>query len=147
MLRQLTARARSRAELEGALAKRGVPDDVAAAVLDRFAELALVDDADFAAAWAQSRQRSGRSTWVIRQELRTKGVADEDVSAALEGLAPDADDAAALAFATKRAAALRGVDRATRYRRLAGALARRGFGPGVVTRVLREVLSDEADDV
>ena len=38
-LRLLTARSRTRAELEGQLAKRGYPDDVSARVLDRLAAL------------------------------------------------------------------------------------------------------------
>jgi len=37
-LRLLTARARTRAELAGQLTKRGYPDDVSAAVLDRLSK-------------------------------------------------------------------------------------------------------------
>lgn len=142
VLRQLTSRAKSRAELERALATRGVPGDVAERVLDRFAEVALVDDAGFAEAWAESRQRGGRSTRVIRQELRTKGVAPEDVDAALDALDPEADYRAARAFAEKRAAALRRESSEVRYRRVAGALARRGFSSNVTSRVLREVIHE-----
>jgi regulatory protein len=47
-LRLLTARARTRAELSGQLAKRGYPDDVSDRVLDRLAHASLVDDVDFA---------------------------------------------------------------------------------------------------
>lgn len=145
VLRQLTTRARSRAELEHALQTRGVPDDVAASVLNRFEELALVDDAGFAEAWAQSRQRAGRSVRVIRQELRTKGVGDEDAAAALDALAPDADYLAALAFARKRVGSMRALEPNVRYRRLGGALARRGFSGGVTARVLREVLAEHSE--
>ena len=52
-LRLLTARARTRAELEGQLVKRGYPDDVSERVLDRLAHVGLVDDADFAEQWVQ----------------------------------------------------------------------------------------------
>ncbi len=47
-LRLLTARARTRAELAGQLAKRGYPDDVTTRVLDRLTDVGLVNDADFA---------------------------------------------------------------------------------------------------
>ena len=59
-LRLLTARARTRAELSGQLAKRGYPDDVSDRVLDRLAAVGLVDDADFAEQWVQSRRAQRR---------------------------------------------------------------------------------------
>ncbi|PRC42606.1 recombination regulator RecX, partial [Mycobacterium sp. ITM-2017-0098] len=52
-LRLLTARARTRAELETQLAKRGYPDDVSASVLDRLTQVGLVDDEDFAEQWVR----------------------------------------------------------------------------------------------
>lgn len=147
VLRLLTARARTRDELERALSARGVPEEAAAEVLDRFGELGLVDDAGFAQAWVEGRQRAGRSTRVIRQELRTKGVDADTIAETMEGLDPGADLRAAVAFAEKRARALAGVEPAVRYRRLAGALARRGFGPATVGQVLREVLGRSNDPV
>lgn len=47
-LRQLTVRARSRAELAKALARSGVPDETGEQVLDRLAEVGLIDDTAFA---------------------------------------------------------------------------------------------------
>ena len=55
-LRLLTARARTRAELAGQLAKRGYPDDISARVLDRLTDVGLVDDAGFAEQWVHSRR-------------------------------------------------------------------------------------------
>ena len=55
-LRLLTARARTRAELEGQLAKRGYPDELSQRVLDRLAHVGLVDDVDFAEQWVRSRR-------------------------------------------------------------------------------------------
>src|SRR3978361_1297659 len=74
-LRLLTGRSRTRAELCGQLAKRGYPDAVSAAVLDRLAAVGLVDDRDFAEQWVQSRRaRAGKSRRALAAELRTKGV-------------------------------------------------------------------------
>ena len=53
-----------------------------------------------------------------------------------------ADYRAARAFAEKRAAALRRESSEVRYRRVAGALARRGFSSNVTSRVLREVIHE-----
>src|ERR1700754_768720 len=85
-LRLLTARARTRAELEGQLAKRGYPDEVSGRVLDRLTEVGLVDDADFAEQWVRSRRlNAGKGKRALAAELRTKGVDNEGVTAALAG--------------------------------------------------------------
>src|SRR5882724_117748 len=54
-LRLLEAQPRTRVELERALARRGVPTDATTAVLDRFVEVGLLDDAAYAVAWVDSR--------------------------------------------------------------------------------------------
>src|SRR5580765_8358900 len=59
-LRLLTERARSRHELATALRRKGVPDDAARAVLDRFGEVGLIDDATFAEQWVHSRHTGSR---------------------------------------------------------------------------------------
>ena len=50
---------------------------------------------------------------------------------------------AARELARRRHRAIAELPYPVRYRRLAGALSRRGFGPGTVTQVLREVLGEE----
>ena len=83
-LRLLTARARTRAELEGQLAKRGYPDDVSTKVLDRLADVGLVDDADFAEQWVRSRRvNAGKGKRALAAELRTKGIDNEVIATAL----------------------------------------------------------------
>ena len=83
-LRLLTARARTRAELAGQLAKRGYPDDVSARVLDRLADVGLVDDADFAEQWVHSRRaNAGKGKRALAAELRTKGVDNDVITAVL----------------------------------------------------------------
>src|SRR5437764_11668301 len=77
-LRLLTARARTRAELAGQLAKRGYPDDVSALVLDRLTDVGLIDDEDFAEQWVRSRHvNAGKGKRALASELRTKGIDDE----------------------------------------------------------------------
>ncbi|MDQ3479941.1 MAG: recombination regulator RecX, partial [Actinomycetota bacterium] len=80
VLRKLTGQARSRHELEVALAAKDVPSEVAARVLDRFEEVGLVNDASYADAWVQSRRSSrGLARRALTQELRRKGVSDDIV--------------------------------------------------------------------
>lgn len=141
LLRQLAARARTRHELEGALAKRNVPEGVAAGVLDRFEAVGLVDDAAFARQWVASRQaRRHLSRGHLRQELQRKGVSRDDIEAALADVDWTDEMEAARALGRKKLQTLGEVDEATRYRRLAGVLARRGFPAATVAAVLAELL-------
>ena len=143
VLRKLTAQDRSRHELAKALAQKEVPEGVAGAVLDRMEEVGLVDDAALAESWVRSRQaRRYLSKRALRQELTRKGIDAEQIDQALDQVEPDDEYAAALALAEKRLRSMTGLDRQVRYRRLAGALSRRGFSAGVTSRVLSEVLED-----
>src|SRR5690348_12572874 len=86
-LRLLTARARTRAELSGQLAKHGYPDDIRKRVLDRLTAAGLVDDADFAQEWVQSRRaNAGKSKRALAAELHIKGVDNDLITAALAGI-------------------------------------------------------------
>lgn len=139
LLDQLTGQARSRSELAAKLAKRRVPEEVAERLLDRFEEVGLVDDTAFARAWVESRQPGkGLGRRALAQELRRKGIDDEVARSALDEVAPDDEETAARALVRKRLRSLRGVDRATATRRLAGMLARKGHGGEMVWRVVRE---------
>ena len=143
-LRQLTVRARSREELRRAMAKRNVPGDAAEAVLTRFAEVGLVDDAAFARDWAASGRSRTRSRMMLRQELRGKGVDPDVIDEALDDAGADDEDVA-MAFARRKLRSLGGLDRRVAYRRLCGALSRRGFGASVVASVAAAALG-ELDD-
>src|ERR671916_1504402 len=83
-LRLLTARARTRAELAGQLSKRGYPDEVSERVLDRLADVGLINDADFAEQWVQSRRvNAGKGKRALAAELRNKGVDNDVITTAL----------------------------------------------------------------
>jgi regulatory protein len=144
-LRQLTVRARTRVELERALARKQVPEEVAVTVLDRLEEVGLVDDATFARDWLASGVRRQKSRRALLSELAEKGVDREVIDAAVDELDGDRDYAVARGFAERKATTLRGLEPQVRYRRLAGALARRGFSSSVVAQVTREVLADLPD--
>lgn len=146
VLRKLAVRARTRHELDQALRARQVPDTVAHDVLDRLAEVGLVDDAAFARDWVDSRQqRRHLSKSALRHELQTKGVERELVDDALVRIDAQAEDQAAYALAERKDRAMSGLSREVRYRRLAGVLARRGFHGGVAARVLTRVLDEVTD--
>lgn len=143
----LTAAPRTRAQLAAALRRRGVPDQAAEAVLGRFTEVKLIDDATFARAWVESRHHGrGLSGRALAAELRQRGVGAADIEAAMEGLDPEQEMATARELVTRRLAATRGQPLPARIRRLVGVLARKGYSQALAYRVVREALEREGLD-
>ncbi|MFS3130478.1 regulatory protein RecX [Nocardioides sp. Bht2] len=141
LLDQLTGQARSRKELAEKLAKRGVPEELAARLLDRFEEVGLIDDAAFARLWVGSRQPGkGLARRALQQELRRKGVADEVAKEALDEIDPADEEAAARRLVQRKLRSMRGLDPQVATRRLAGMLARKGYPPGMCFSVVRSEL-------
>lgn len=146
VLRQLTASAKSRKQLEDKLADRNVPEDVAREVLDRFEEVDLVDDAQYAELYVRSRAGSRKlARAAIRRELATRGISGELAESALEQRT-DEDERADAADLVRRKlpAGLDLTDRAERdraVRRLVGMLGRKGYAPGQAFAVVQEELA------
>jgi regulatory protein len=139
---------RTRAQLAGALRRRGVPEDTAEAVLGRFAEVKLIDDAMFASAWVESRHYSrGLSGRALAAELQTRGVPANDIKAAVNGLDPEQEVATARSLVARRLAASRGEPEPVRVRRLIGMLARKGYSQALAYRLAREALEQEGVDL
>jgi regulatory protein len=151
-LRALTGAPKTRQQLADLLGQREVPEDAAEAVLDRFTEVGLIDDAAFARAWVSSRQAGrGLARRALSAELRAKGVEPEVAAEAVNEVDDEDERAAARRLVERRAGAMRRLDRATATRRLMGMLARKGYSGGLAAAVVREVLDDAgsagADDV
>ncbi|WP_374113269.1 regulatory protein RecX [Pseudarthrobacter sulfonivorans] len=151
VLRQLTSSAKSRQQLARKLAERNIPEDVAEAVLDRFQEVRLIDDADFADMWVRSRSQSRKlAKGALRRELADRGIDADTTAAALEQLS-DADEEAAARLLVERK--LRPgtelsdrADRDKTTRRLASMLARKGYQPAQAFRVVGEVIDARLGD-
>ena len=142
-LRMLDRRAYTRAELRTALGKRGVPDDAADRVLDRFAETGLIDDAALADGYAAAQHRErGLAGRAVALRLRRRGIADDTVAAAVGQIDRASEVAAARALVVRRLRSLTGLDPAVQARRLVGLLARKGYSPGLAHEVVREVMRD-----
>jgi regulatory protein len=147
-LRLLTARARTRAELEGQLTKRGYPDEVSDRVLDRLTKVGLVDDADFAEQWVQSRRaNAGKGKRALAAELRTKGVDDDVITAALADIdgGAERERAERLVRDKLRREKLGDDDDTKIARRLVGMLARRGYGQTLAFDVVKDELARERE--
>jgi regulatory protein len=148
-VRFLGPRPRSRAEVRTRL-MRPRPNqpppspDTVNRVLDRLAELELLDDRQFAEFWIENRERfSPRSSRALGAELRQRGVARETVEELAE---PERDDERALAAARPRLRGLAGEDYETFRTRLGGFLLRRGFSYGVAAATTRALWEETHGD-
>src|SRR5580658_3501621 len=143
-LRLLTIAPRTRAQLAQAMHRRGVPDEAAENVLSRFTDVGLIDDAAFARAWVESRHHSrGLSRRSLSAELRRQGVESDEIREAVETLDPEQEVATARRLVEQKLAGTRGQPAEVRVRRAAGTLARKGYPPGLIFRLIKEVLEQE----
>lgn len=146
VLRLLTGAPKSRSELEKALRRKGCPDDVATEVLDRYEEVGLVDDEAYAQTFVRSKQAGrGLARRALSHELRKKGVDEELAQSVLEEIDPADERARAHELVEKKLRSMHGLERAVQTRRLAGMLARKGYGPEVARVVINEALDAQPE--
>lgn len=151
-LKLLERTRRTRSDLARRLKDKGYAAATIAEVIGRLAEVGLVDDTEFARAWLAGRWGRRPSGWrQLQQQLRAKGVSDEDIARARallteRGSAPDEVESAAklVAQARKRYARL---DPQAQRQRLYALLARHGYDSDTIRRALelREPLESGAD--
>ncbi|WP_454294442.1 regulatory protein RecX [Salana multivorans] len=142
-LRLLTSAPRSRRQLAEAMARKGVPDDVADRVLTRFEEVGLINDAEYAAMLVRSRHsEKGLARRALAQELARKGINRETAARALDAVDRDDEDAVARELVRRRAPSSARHPYDVRVRRLVGMLGRKGHSPGAAYRIVTEVLAE-----
>lgn len=168
--RFLEVRPRSIAEVRRRLHENGYRDDLVDGAIARLADLGMLDDAAFARAWIESRDRARpRGARALRDELRRKGVAREHVEAALaarEAIAAGTDedeaiepgpseradsrtsdgDAGVRLLARRGATLLREPDPRRRRAKAYALLARSGFDPEVCREAIGAWLDESASD-
>lgn len=146
-LRLLGVRARSRSEMRTRLLDKEFPPDEVERTLSRLTSMGLLDDADFARQWVESRHRNnGRGRIALRNELRTKGV-DPAVAESALALVDDEDERArAEELLARKVGSLSAADIADRAdrdrhtRRLVAMLGRRGYPANVAFDLVRGAL-------
>ena len=126
-------------------------EDAIDALIARFLESGLLDDARYAETRARSLTRRGQSLRGIRLQLLQKGVGEDEIAAALAGLHDESGDpelAAALAYARRRRIGpfRAGAERPAQRERDLAALARRGFASDLVLKVIDAESAEELED-
>jgi regulatory protein len=128
LTRKLRTRQLSVSEARAVLTGHALDADVVAAILHAFERRGYLDDGALADQLVRSAvERKGQGRTVIAQTLAKRGLRRDTIDAALAEL-PDDDAERALEFARQKARSMRGLERDVALRRLAGQLARRGYG-------------------
>jgi regulatory protein len=149
-LRFLEPRQRSVGEVRRRLGSAGYRAELIETAIERLLGLGILDDAAFARAWVESRDRARpRGERALRRELQLKGIERGAVDTAMDerrpepGGADDPDVTAAAALLARHASALaRVADPRKRRQRAYALLARNGFDPEIAARVSTSVVGD-----
>ncbi|MFL5755057.1 MAG: regulatory protein RecX [Chloroflexota bacterium] len=166
--RFLETRSRSTTEVRRRLVSAGYRPELVEAAITRLVDLEILDDAAFARAWIESRDRARpRGEHALRRELSLKGVDRATIEAALvdrratqeadrtgepgdaDAAAADPDEIAAERVIERHARALdREPDPRRRRQKAYALLARNGFSPDVAAEVSRRAVraDSETDD-
>lgn len=143
ILNALNRAPKTRAQLADLLKSRGVPEETGQAVLDRFEELRLINDEQFAYDWVMSRHEHRRlSKRALAMELRRKGVSDEHINLAITHIDIDSEHSAAVDVARRKSRSTEGLAESVRYRRIMSAVMRKGYSASVAAAAVREVLGE-----
>lgn len=137
-LRLLSVRSRSRKELADRLKLAKFAPDAIDAALAEMERLGFVDDSGFARAWGRNRTATRPTgTFILRQELRQKGLVEEDVEQGLRAAFQEKSERdVAWELASRRKNNLVSLSEEKAKKRLQDFLLRRGFSWELVIDVM-----------
>jgi regulatory protein len=141
-LRLLSVRARSSSELSQRLRRKDFPADVVDSCVAELVEKRLVDDAAFAESMVRDRVRSRpQGTRRLANELRARGIGPEGARAAIDRVmrGEGVDELELANQAARKWRHRPGEDPTKARRRLHDYLARRGFAPSTIRRVIEKL--------
>ncbi|MFF2488601.1 regulatory protein RecX [Microbacterium sp. NPDC058062] len=142
LLKKLRARQVSVSEAKTYLGQYELGREGVEAILDSFLERGYLDDARLAEQVVHAGvDRKGQGRQALSQSLAKRGIPRDIADAALAEL-PDDDAERALEFARSKAGSMRGLERDVALRRLAGQLARRGYGGSAALNAARQALDE-----
>lgn len=146
LLRKLRAKAMSTSEARLVLRGAGADDAAIESIVDDFTQRGYLNDTVLAELVVRSGvERRGLGRAALARALAQRGIPRPIVDRALADL-PDDDADRALEFARAKASSMMRLDREVAIRRLAGQLARRGFGAQALSAA-RQALDEAAQDM
>jgi len=143
-LRFLDYRPRSRAEVRKNLEKHAIPSEVITEVFKRLERSGLVNDERFAQDWVANRSEfRPRSRRALAYELRQRGLADNAIKKALEGIN---EETLAYQAAIQQARRYENLPVRDFRNKLGSYLARRGFSYEIIKDVVARVWDENQED-
>ena len=119
---------RTEKQISQLLARRGYVPPVIDDVIDRLKRSGLVDDARYAKRMAETRSGQAVGIYALKRSMKARGISDDDIDAAVEGLDDEQQAEAALTIARGLIRKYTGLSPRQARAKLSQALARRGFG-------------------
>jgi regulatory protein len=156
----LMRRAHSVSEMKKALIRRTTDEELIQKVLARLKQNGYIDDARYAKQFARQRTEGRKQgQFRVARDLRSRGVPDHHIEAALEEAAQNTDEAAVVRQRIKRK--LRGSERSgllqvgrpganldeKKLASLYRSLLRSGFSADVIRRELKSLTREDVPDV
>lgn len=136
-LRFLTIRIRSIKEIKDYLIKKGFTDKTIDEAINRLLELKFLNDEEFGAQWIESRQKhKGKSKFVLKTELKLKGLSDELIQKLLEQTQSDLETAKV--FFERKKGKLTHLSKEEFEKKITGILQRKGFSWNIISKLLKE---------
>ena len=148
-LRILHGGGQTEVTLRRRLEARGFDRRTAQGAAAEAVRLGYVDDAAFARSLVERRTGRGYGLATVRAELRARGVGELRIDDVTAGIGPDAELESATALASRLIAkerSRRNADEERTAQRVAGALARRGFGADTVRSAIRSAWTGPLPD-
>ncbi len=136
-LKYLSMRNRSTKEVYDYLTRKHFEEESINHALKRLVDLKFLNDEEFARSWIASRQKyKGKSKLVLKQELRMKGLKDDQINPLLADASEDMETAKIL-FEKKKKTLSRYTGEEFN-KKMAGFLQRRGYAWGIISKLLKE---------
>lgn len=145
----LSFRARSTKEIEKKLKEKGYDPLIINQVIERLSEYGYLNDVAFAESFIKEKQnfkKAGKR--MLKRDLYQKGIEKETIDQLIEDNVSDEDEyERALELALKKSSSFStNENRNSKYRKLSGLLARKGYSYDIISKVIRKVLSADAGD-
>ncbi len=146
ILNYLTMAPRTRKQLEDKLNDRGYSEEAIRTALDRMEEVGIVNDSEFAKLWVSARHNNAKlAPYAIKRELSLKGVAEDIIEKALEDIDEDSILERAKEIAEIKIRTVKG-DRNAKIKKIASAIARKGYPSSVAFSVAKEVIENAGEN-
>jgi regulatory protein len=138
--RLLKFRPRSEGEIRKKLTEKNIPLSVVEPTVERFKNLRLIDDRQFAQGWVASRLKKPLGINRVRQELREKHVEKTLIEESLKTAYGSHDEEAVVTeLAKRRAEKYKNIAPPKLKRRIYAYLQRRGFTTDTINQVIQKL--------